>query len=332
MSLQKDIVLEALAQSNGNINIAANMLGAKYFTLYSFIRRHKLDFKSEKKINATKEQLDEAYKRLGSLSLVAKELGGTKEGIRNAMARHGLNIKPLTIHTHNDNFFKDDNELSFYWAGFIAADGCIGQRTKSKNGIKTLSESYALSIGLSIKDKEHVEKFKEHIQTTAPIGIYLVKNSEQNPKWNDTEKAEIKITSQKIFTDLMRFNITQRKSLTYTFPEWILDNKLLNHFMRGYFDGDGSFYIQEHKTKSDQLYFCVRGTPEFLKVYRSVLERENLVTTRDTEIRINSGQGTLEYGGNGVIARISNYLYNNATVYLNRKYNLVEHLLEKSSK
>lgn len=332
MSLQKDIVLEALAQSNGNITKAAKILGAKYVTLYSFIQRYNLPYVSEKKIHATKEQLDEAYKRLGSLSLVAKELGGTKEGIRCAMKRYGLEIKPLIIHTHNDYFFKDDNELSFYWAGFIAADGCIGQRTKSKNGIKTLSESYALSMGLGVKDKEHVEKFKNHIQTTAPIGIYLVKHSVQNPKWNDTEKAEIKITSQKIFTDLMRFNITQRKSLTCTFPEWTLDNKLLNHFMRGYFDGDGSFYIQKHKTKRDQLCFCVRGTPEFLKVYRSVLERENLVTVRDTEIRFYGGQGSLEYGGNGVIARISNYLYNNATVYLDRKYNLVEHLLEKPSK
>lgn len=332
MSLQKDMVLGALYETDGDIKRASEILNSEYITLYSYIKRNNLDYKSKKKIHATKEQLDEAYKRLGALSLVAKELGGTKEGIRCAMKRHGLEVNKPVIHIHNDDFFAHDNELSFYWAGFIAADGCIGQRTKMKNGIKALSESYVLSIALGIKDIKHVEKFKNDIQTTAPIGIYLVKNSKRNSKWNDTEKAEIKITSQKIFTDLMRFNITQRKSLTYTFPEWVVEHKLLNHFLRGYFDGDGSFYINEHEIKCDQLYFCVRGTPKFLKVYRSILEKENLVTARDTEIRISSGQGVLEYGGNGVVAKISNYLYNNATVYLDRKYNLVEHLLDKSSK
>jgi len=29
------------------------------------------------------------------------------------------------IYGCNDDFFKEETEASFYWAGFIAADGCM---------------------------------------------------------------------------------------------------------------------------------------------------------------------------------------------------------------
>ena len=121
--------------------------------------------------------------------------------------------------------------------------------------------------------------------------------------------------------DLGRFDIVPRKSLTLTFPEWMKTHPLKHHFIRGYNDGDGSFYIPELKDGRtvEQVYFSMRGTQIFLKVIRNILEQECDLGERNTDIRISSDCGVLEYGGNGIISKITDYLYQDATIYLPRK-------------
>ena len=153
-----------------------------------------------------------------------------------------MRINKQVRHSVNHKFFSEDNENSFYWAGFLAADGNVRKRRGSCREI---------SLALSIKDKNHIEKFINAIESTAHMGIYLVKNSKRNSKWNDTKKAEVKITSEQMFNDLARFNVVLRKSLIYTFPEWLIEHKLVNHYMRGYFDGDGSFYFSQSPNKQE---------------------------------------------------------------------------------
>ena len=313
--LTVEIVGKILNENNGNLAITCEILQSKYQTLYAFVKRHHIPFKSKKHLVCSKDQIEEAYKDLNSLSLVAKKFGATKEGIRQAMMRYGLTINELKIHTVNDYFFSEDNEQSFYWAGFIAADGCVGERS---------NQIIFLSLALAKKDKDHIKLFKEHINTTAPIGDYLVKNSKRNIFYNDTWKSEIKITSKQICQDLTRFNIVPRKSLTYTFPKWMMTHSLKNHFIRGYNDGDGSFFIPKlaEGRKYKQIYFSMRGTSNFLKEIRSSFEQECQIEERKKEIRISSGHGCLEYGGNGVVKKITDYLYKDATIYLPRKYEI----------
>jgi hypothetical protein len=187
-----------------------------------------------------------------------------------------------------------------------------------------------LSIGLSSKDRAHLEQFKFDIQAEHPIHNYLVKNSKRNPKWSDSEKSEIAFESKRIFDDLKRFGIKPRKTDVYTFPKWLLDYELLRPFMLGYFDGDGSFYWQKYKQKQNQLCVCVRGTARFLKVYRTILEERCDLDKRDGPIQISNGIGKLEYGGNGVAKKIGDFLYTGASVYLPRKYDLYRSIISHS--
>lgn len=158
----------------------------------------------------------------------------------------------------------------------------------------------------------------------APIRDFLVKNKKYNDKWNDTWKSEIIITSKQMVEDLKRFNIVPRKSLIYTFPEWMKTHPLKHHFIRGYNDGDGSFYIPKlpKGKKTEQIYFSMRGTPMFLKDVRSILEGECMLEKKERNIRISSKHGILEYGGNGIVGKLVNYLYHDATIYLLRKQEL----------
>jgi hypothetical protein len=74
----------------------------------------------------------------------------------------------------------------------------------------------------------------------------------------------LKLSSTKIFDDLARFNIVPRKTMIYSLPEWIISHPLLHHFLRGYSDGDGSFYIVKGKCDLDYLGWNIIGTKEFI--------------------------------------------------------------------
>lgn len=64
----------------------------------------------------------------------------------------------MTKFEHNRDFFKDINELSAYWAGFVAADGCI----KTDKRFKKLY--YSLRINLKYNEYNQVLQFKKDIK------------------------------------------------------------------------------------------------------------------------------------------------------------------------
>lgn len=264
----------------------------------------------------TKETLRQSYAELGSLKAVARKFDVDSGSIKKYMISYGLDFKPQVRHECDHNFFSRDNEESFYIAGFIAADGCVKDRKNNSGNIR-----HELGIGLSQEDKDFLMQLKQIMKAETPIRDFLVKNSKRNPKWNDCWKSELIITSKQICDDLQRFNIVPRKSLIYTFPEWMKTHPLKHHFIRGYNDGDGSFYVPKLQGGriEKQIYFSMRGTPEFLKDVRYILEQECDLEERNTEIRINSGHGCLEYGGNGIVKKIADYLYKDATIFLLRK-------------
>jgi hypothetical protein len=95
---------------------------------------------------------------------------------------------------------------------------------------------------------------------------------------------------------------------------------LRHHFIRGYIDGDGSFYHATGKGKKvKQVFFSVRGTTAFLTSLRSTLEADLNLEERTKDIRFNNGIGVLEYGGNRLCKALAEYLYEDATIYLERK-------------
>lgn len=309
---------------------SAHKIAAKYkinvVTVYTAFKIINFDCRIRQDVSlvVSKDILQESYSRLGSLKAVGRELKIDPESVSRYMEKFELYYDKQVRYNCDHDFFSRENEATFYVAGFIAADGCVKNRIASSG-----NNIYELSIALSIKDKTHLLKIKDLLKAENPIHDYCVKNSKRNPLWNDTWKSEILITSKKMYDDLAKFNIVPRKSLIYTFPEWMKKHPLKHHFIRGYNDGDGSFYIPKLKDgrSSEQVYFSMRGTPEFLKEIRSILEKECNLDARDKEIRISSGHGCLEYGGNGIINKISNYLYQDAAIYLPRKYKIIESIL-----
>jgi hypothetical protein len=195
----------------------------------------------------------------------------------------------------DDHFFKQESEEAFYWAGFIAADGCL--HISKRN-------SYQVIINLSVKDHAHVEKFKKSIFA-------------ENPVIKTKTHSRISVCSKIMFDDLAKFGIGPRKTHTHKFPEWLANHKLVNHFMRGYFDGDGGFYLSTGGY-THQMTSRICGTISFLNTYRNILINNKISKTPKSYMY--NGQGALNYSGNVQNLKLSTFLYDNSTIWLERKY------------
>jgi hypothetical protein len=315
----KEFWEKQIEQHKSASNISKN-LDMKYQTVRWHLNKHNIPLSKtirdkERLANLKEEELISLYQELGSHRLVANYLNVSKDMVLVRLPKQLRDENRCSKYQCDESFFNKENEQSFYWAGFIAADGCV----KSKDG-----KYKQLSIGLSKKDRVHLENFKLHIDFEGPIRDKIVKASE--PHHKDSEGSELVISSDQVFNSLSKFNIVPRKTHTYTFPKWLIEHELVHHFVRGYFDGDGSVGLyKQGKRPTKQCNFSILGTQDFLLNVKVVLENHKVIKPGAGYFRPKSSIYSLEYGGNGVAQSFRDWLYRDATVYLKRKRDIFFH-------
>jgi len=211
----------------------------------------------------------------------------------------------------NHNFFnKIDNETKAYWLGMIYADGHI---SKSKSGQKVVS------LCCKESDSQHLKKYKIAIEATYSIKHYTAIVFDNK----EVHYARLCVTSDKLFDDLFLKGAIENKSLVLKFPfKKIIPKKLVHHFIRGYFDGDGSF------SKSHDGYIIkILGTKEFLTELSNKIGFPNRKLSKRHKNKNNNW--TLEIGGRKQVIKIGDFIYKNANVFLERKKSRYNHLVNK---
>ena len=260
----------------------------------------------KEKTNLLLDQSIELYKSGLSTLKVAKQTGIQLGVLTRRLNKLGI-IRNNSINSRkfdaNHNFFKHiDTEEKAYWLGFIYADGYI---TTNKGKGKSLG------ISLNRKDEQHLEIFRNQIEATYPIKHYI------NNAWGVKVKyCRLLMRSDQLFDDLKNKGAVERKSLILKFPEQdTIPVNLLHHFLRGYFDGDGSF--AKH-SKEIEYTFKLCGTKEFLNSFSEHINFPNRNLSKRKKDKKNNW--CLEIGGRLQVVSIGDYLYKDANVYLNRKY------------
>lgn len=201
------------------------------------------------------------------------------------------------------NFFENiDTEEKAYWLGFIEADGCINEQNNSRK----------LVISLSKDDKDHLQKFADMF-------------------WADImptkEQVCVQISSKEIYNDLIKNGIMPQKSFQPNkFQLLNIREDLINHVIRGIFDGDGWI---SHIQSSNQSCFGICGNKELLEQIQDYFLENKIVDTKTKILKGDSTSpyfGKLQYGGQIQAIKIATYLYQNATLYLDRKYKTFENI------
>jgi len=236
---------------------------------------------------------------------IAKHIGVTTKQINDFGYRNGI-VRDIELFNVNENYFKIiDNEHKAYWLGFLYADGCISE-SKRKNYIKALT----MELTLCSEDKTHLEKLNNDLESNYKISDKTIKNK--------YFANRVSISNTEFCKYLINKGCIQRKSLILKFPSCkIVPKHLVRHFIRGYFDGDGCISVNKEK-HTYSINFV--GTKEFLLKIQQILNKEIGLTM--TKLNQKSGQQAfqIQWGGKNNANKFYKYLYSDATIWLDRKY------------
>ena len=182
----------------------------------------------------------------------------------------------------DDYFSIIDREDKAYWLGFLFADGWAGDRVTD--------------LCLGDLDLEHVELFRRCLGSTHAMNHY-------------GNRARVVICSKRMANDLRKWGMNERNK----FPN--LSPNMVNHFVRGIFDGDGSIWYYASKTGN---YTYPRFAMEFLGK-ENIIEAINHIIGLTLNKRFTRNTWSLRVSSKEDIQRCYEYLYQNSTIFLERK-------------
>lgn len=231
----------------------------------------------------------------------------SSNGINRIAKRHGI---PRQTYTHrnrkfnrNSNYFDViDTPNKAYFLGLLSSDGC------------NFPEHSQITISLSEEDGYLLEKLKEELEYEGPV-----RKNETAHRKNPKHKVASILAIEDIHMSkrLEELGVIKNKSLTYKFPDAI-PPELMRHFLRGYFDGDGSaLYDSKRKIGSAQIV----GTYDFCIHLRDILSKRGIYSGMRNP-KQSKGKNTYIISTSGTNTSYSflSWLYEDCEIKMVRKY------------
>lgn len=194
----------------------------------------------------------------------------------------------------NDNYFDIITKNNAYLLGFLAADGSI-----QKDG--------SIKIGLSTIDKDFLKMLQTELQSNYPIRDYQTKDG--------FYVSEFVFRSEKIKNELQKYGIINRKTYTFDFPV-NLSQKYWLDFIRGYFDGDGTFCLSGIYNRASLCGY----NKVFLEKVVDILDKYYNIPKVTIYKKKDSNVYYFQYSHSSAEKLYNLFYQDNPTLYLPRKY------------
>jgi hypothetical protein len=189
------------------------------------------------------------------------------------------------------DFSRIESEEKAYFLGFVGADGCM---RKSLCGIR---------IELSIKDKDILEKIVASLFPTTHINYR-----------RGSTTAQLDINSKRLCLQLLKHGIHPNKTWSLKRPSTVPPT-LLNHYLRGYLDGDGGFYLNDGGPRL----IVSSASDDIMCLFAETANKIGVDMSNRKPFFYNNGIGKFSLRGTKA-QTMANYLYKDATIYLDRKF------------
>lgn len=252
------------------------------------------------------EMIDEIiklYNEGNSSSKVGKLLGISSTTVKRFIPKELKKSKSFyNAYSCNYQFFENiDNEVKAYFLGLMYADGCNNETKK------------CLQLGFAEKDKELLYKFMEAIESNHRIDVRKKRGG------NSQEFYRVTISSPILSEHLTKHGCVSAK--THVLEKMpILSDELYRHFIRGYFDGDGSVWYSLTEA-SDKINISFTGNKPFLEDVQNHLIEKLGIGKPSIYIRHktrNNSIGDLRYACTQA-RKVLEWMYNDCQYYSERK-------------
>ena len=247
-----------------------------------------------------KEIVLEDYKNGKSINNLSKTHNVPVSTIRSIIKNNNIIIRRAKYYVDNTFFDNINNEYKAYVLGLLYADGYNHKTGK---------------VLLEMIDFEIVDKVNKILKNEKPIMVRHNRRDNRKPTYR------MSVDNIEISRKLIEKGCPQKKSFIIKWPSnEIVPYDLQNHFLRGYFDGDGSFSFNlKSKVKQVQIVSnldFLNGMIYYLKKEINlskyhISQRHKSVDNNIRQVHITRWDDVLNF---------INLIYHNSTIKLERKY------------
>ena len=233
---------------------------------------------------------------------LAKKYNCTNSVILSIFKRNNLSFRETRDYTKkysiNEKYFDSiDNQDKAYILGLLYTDGWNISRYKI--------HSYGCGIALKSEDEYILHAINNLMDSDYPI-THICRDEKTYSK--------LSITNRDVVLSLEKLGIVPAKSFKVEFPAW-LNKNLMRHFIRGLLDGDGCIRNDLKSISIVGNYKLIYGLKNFLDDYLDY----------DCKIYPHSRSEKICYLHIHPINKkimFLDWIYNNANLKLDRKYNI----------
>lgn len=231
IELDKELIINLFCYKNyTDKEIGKEFFGCSEHVIGRFRRANRID-----RLHKNDEWLIKKREEGLNDTEIAKIISCNPGTISKAFKRIYGTSNPKKTYTINNNLFSGYSKEECYWAGFILADGHIEEYM----GYGRNTANSKLAIKISKKDKKHLIKFNKFLGDKN----IAIKDKEVEAFGKIHHTSEVKISRKHICDNLInQYEIFPANKSTKEFISSKIPKEMLSHFIRGYFDGDGSIY------------------------------------------------------------------------------------------
>lgn len=253
------------------------------------------------------QKLYELYPANGPVYM-AEYLGRTRHSVQIKASR--LGIRTPSHQVNREYFDVIDSADKAYWLGFLSADGYVVNNQDQG--------TYEVGIHLSSCDKEHLMTFNECIDGDYTITTHYTKPFVSRGYDTTYETCRIRVYSKHMVESLENYGIVQNKTYSLTIPK--LSECYIWDYIRGYFDGDGSFNEMNVKGHTYARVSFVSASEAYLDQLSAILIQHDIIPRKYTD----KNNFTLHIRQQDSVRRFCERIYySDNIICLKRKYNHV---------
>lgn len=295
-------IKEYINDETTTIKYLSKKYGFDKSSFSNYIKKHGITIRktSSKEKNDKYKKAEEMYLSGISILAISKDLNINRKNLGLYLKEKGLNSNKKAVKYKYDKYYFDviDTENKAYWLGFIYADGCVRN-----------DDTHCLSIELSSIDIDHLNKFKNSICSDHKISVR-----------NNRDTCVIRICNKHVIDKLISYGCVQNKTELGEI-NIDLDTNLVIHFIRGYMDGDG--YIDKTRHR---IVITIKSEIITQQIHDMILNTMYInfkIKKQDNCYRIYIENKKDYYD-------FLNYIYKDATIYLDRKYEIYKNRIMPS--